>query len=103
MIGENRSKLLLDCCIEKYALFVNITPIMEHATEMPIAIVDFLAIIAKKKKIVAIPQNNGKERNRLFTAYINRQGNVIIVPSTKREITIETDIYVIMIMVQPKI
>ena len=31
---------------------------MEHATEMPIAIVDFLVIIAMKKKIVAITQNN---------------------------------------------
>ena len=76
---------------------------MEHATEMPIATVDFLVIIAKKKKIVAISQNNGEERNRLFTAYINRQGKVLPAPSTKKEITIETDIYVIMIMVQPKI
>lgn len=76
---------------------------MEHATEIPIAIVDFLVMIAKKKKMVAITQNNGKERNRLFTAYINRQGKVISVPSAKKEIIIETDIYEIMIMVQPKI
>ena len=57
---------------------------MEHATEMPIATVDFLVIIAKKKKIVAISQNNGEERNRLFTAYINRQGKVLPAPSTKK-------------------
>lgn len=76
---------------------------MEHATEMPIAKVDFLVMIARKKKIVAITQNNGRERNRLFTAYINRQGKELSVPSAKKEITVETDIYVIMIMVQPKI
>ena len=48
-------------------------------------------------------QNNGKERNWHFTAYINRQNKVISVPNAKKEIIIETNIYVIMIMVQPKI
>ena len=76
---------------------------MELATEIPIATVDFLVIIAKKKKIVEITQNNGKERKRLFTAYINRPGNMNSVPSANKEIIIETDIYEIMIMVQPKI
>ena len=76
---------------------------MEHVTEILIAIVDFLVIIAKKKKIVALTPNNGKESNRLFTAYINRLCKVISVPSAKKEITIETNIYEIMIMVQPRI
>lgn len=76
---------------------------MEHATEIPIAIVDFLVMIAKKKKIVEITQNNGKERTWLFTTYRNRHGKEISVPSAKKEIIIETDIYEIMIMVQPKI
>lgn len=75
---------------------------MEHATEMLIAIVDFLVIIARKKKIVTIIPNNGKERNILFTVCINKQGKVISVPSAKKEIIIEIDIYVIMRMVQPK-
>ena len=76
---------------------------MEQATDIPIAIAGFLVIIAKKKKIAAIPQNNGKERTMLFTAYTNRSGKVISVPSTRKEIIMETDIYEIMIMVQPRI
>ena len=76
---------------------------MELATEIPIATVDFLVIIAKKKKIVEITQNNGKERKRLFTAYTNRPGNMNSVPSANKEIIIETDMYEIMIMVQPRI
>ena len=42
-------------------------------------------------------------KNQKFTAYINRQGKVISVPSAKKEIIKETDIYEIMIIVQPKI
>ena len=76
---------------------------MEHATEIPIAIVDFRVMTAMKKKSAAISQNKGKERSRLFTVYSNRPGKVISVPSTKNEIIIETAIYEIMIVVQPMI
>lgn len=82
---------------------MNTTPIIEHAIEMPIVTVDFLVMIAKKKKITAIAQNNGKERSRLFTAYINRSGKAVSVPSAKRESIMKTVIFETMIMVQPRI
>ncbi len=84
-------------------MFVNTTPKIEPATEIPIVMAAFLVTIAMAKKIIATAQYKGKERIRLFTAYAVRSGMGIPVFNTGNETITETTIYEIMIAVHPRI
>ena len=84
-------------------MFVNTTPKIEPATEIPIVMAAFLVTIAMAKKIMTTAQYKGKERIRLLAAYTIRSGREIPISSTGNETIMENAIYEIMTAVHPRI